>query len=121
MNRKPYKGVRNPLDPSRNINDFLNFNDSQTEIRYSECGGTLMARPTLVHNVVARKSKMDYPWTIEHNLDSRSEYDSKTSPLSIRQVSSLPHVYVADRWHELLTKFLDFAGFSRQSYALLIE
>ncbi|KAA6388125.1 MAG: hypothetical protein EZS28_016349 [Streblomastix strix] len=61
---------------------------------------------------------MDYPWTIEPNPDSGSEYDSETSPPPTRQVSSLPHGYIADRGHELLTKFLDAVGLSRQ--ALLI-
>ncbi|KAA6335328.1 MAG: hypothetical protein EZS28_052978, partial [Streblomastix strix] len=63
---------------------------------------------------------MDYPWTIEPNPDSGSEYDSETSTPPTRQDSSLPHGYIADRGHELLTRFLDAVGLSRQAQALLI-
>ncbi|KAA6370988.1 MAG: hypothetical protein EZS28_033486 [Streblomastix strix] len=89
-------------------------------MNYSDCGGILVARPTQVHNTVTRKSKMDYPWTIQPNPDSGSEYDSETSPPPTRQVSSLPHGYIADRGHELLTKFLDAIRQSKQVQELLI-
>ncbi|KAA6364271.1 MAG: hypothetical protein EZS28_040202, partial [Streblomastix strix] len=52
--------------------------------------------------------------------DSGSEYDSETSPPPTRQDSSLPHGYIADRGHQLLTRFLDAVGLSRQAQALLI-
>ncbi|KAA6378488.1 MAG: hypothetical protein EZS28_025986, partial [Streblomastix strix] len=107
---QPYMGERNPLDPPTYPNDTLDFNDTQTVMNYSDCGGTLVARPTLVHNTVTRKLKMDYPWTIEPNPDSGSEYDSETSPPPTRQDSSLPHGYIADRGHQLLTRFLDAVG-----------
>ncbi|KAA6358234.1 MAG: hypothetical protein EZS28_046239, partial [Streblomastix strix] len=107
---QPYMGERNPLDPPTYPNDILDFNDTQAIMNYSDCGGTLVARPTLVHNTVTRKLKMDYPWTIEPNTDSGSEYDSETSPPPTRQDSSLPHGYIADRGHQLLTRFLDAVG-----------
>ncbi|KAA6359485.1 MAG: hypothetical protein EZS28_044988, partial [Streblomastix strix] len=115
-----YIGERNPLDQPTYPNDILDFNDIQTVLNYSDCGGTLMARTTLVHNSAIRKLKMDYPWTIEQNPDSGSKYDSETSPSPTRQVSSLPHGYIKYRALELLTKFLDAVGLSRQAQALLI-
>ncbi|KAA6320373.1 MAG: hypothetical protein EZS28_054693, partial [Streblomastix strix] len=51
---QPYMGERNPLDPSTYPNDILDFNDTQTVMNYSDCGGTLVARPTLVHNTATR-------------------------------------------------------------------
>ncbi|KAA6364057.1 MAG: hypothetical protein EZS28_040416, partial [Streblomastix strix] len=117
---QPYMGERNPLDPPTYPNDILDINDTQTIMNYSDCGGTLVARPTLVHNTVTRKSKMDYPWTIQPNPDSGSEYDSETSPPPTRQDSNLPHGYIADRGHELLIRFLDALGLSRPAQALLI-
>ncbi|KAA6376332.1 MAG: hypothetical protein EZS28_028144 [Streblomastix strix] len=113
-------GERNPLDSPTYPNDILDFNDTQTIINYSDCGGTLVAWPTLVHNTAIRKLKIDYPLTIEPNPDSGSECDSQTSPPPTRQVSSLPHGYIADRRHELLTNFLDAVELSRQAQALLI-
>ncbi|KAA6358285.1 MAG: hypothetical protein EZS28_046189 [Streblomastix strix] len=62
-----------------------------------DCGITLVARPTLVHNTAIRKLKTDYPWTIEPNPDSWSEYDSEKSPPPAKQASSLPHGYITDR------------------------
>ncbi|KAA6371358.1 MAG: hypothetical protein EZS28_033118 [Streblomastix strix] len=44
----------------------------------------------------------------------------KRLPPPTRQVSSLPHSYIADRGYELLIKFLNAVGLSRQAYALLI-
>ncbi|KAA6397242.1 MAG: hypothetical protein EZS28_007228, partial [Streblomastix strix] len=102
---QPYMGERNPLDPPTYPNDILDFNDTQTVMNYSDCGGILM----------------DYHWTIEPNPESGSEYDSETSPPPTRQVSSISHGYIADRGHELLTRFLDAVGLSRQAQALLIR
>ncbi|KAA6384962.1 MAG: hypothetical protein EZS28_019513, partial [Streblomastix strix] len=116
-----YMGERNPLDPPTYPNDILDFNDTQTVMNYSDFGGTLVARPTLVHNTAIRKLMMDYPWTIEPNPESGSEYDSGTSPPPTRQISSFPHGYIADRGHELLTKFLDTVGLSSQGQELLIK
>ncbi|KAA6324520.1 MAG: hypothetical protein EZS28_054182, partial [Streblomastix strix] len=63
---------------------------------------------------------MDQPWTIKPNPDSGPKYDSETSSSPIRQAGSFPYGYIADRGHELLTKFLDAVGLSRQTQALLI-
>ncbi|KAA6377964.1 MAG: hypothetical protein EZS28_026510, partial [Streblomastix strix] len=104
---QPYMGERNPLDPPTYPNNILDFNDTQTVMNYSDCGGTLVARPTLVHNTAIRKLKLDYPWTIEPNPDSVSEYDSETSPTPTRHFSSLTDGCIADRGRELLIKFLD--------------
>ncbi|KAA6375440.1 MAG: hypothetical protein EZS28_029035 [Streblomastix strix] len=76
-------------------------------MNYSDCGDTLEAWPTLVHKIDTKKLKMDYPLIIEQNPKPGSMYDSETSPSPKRQDSSLPHGYIADRGHELLTRFLD--------------
>ncbi|KAA6366987.1 MAG: hypothetical protein EZS28_037487, partial [Streblomastix strix] len=76
MNRsiQSYMSERNSLDPPSYPNDILDFNDTQTIMNYSDCGGTLVARPTLVHNTAIRKLKMDYPWIIQPNSNSGSKY-----------------------------------------------
>ncbi|KAA6397101.1 MAG: hypothetical protein EZS28_007369 [Streblomastix strix] len=109
MNRsiQTYSGEKNPVDPSTYPNDSLDFNDIQIVMNYRDYGGTLIAWPTLVHNAATRKFKIEYPWTIEPNLDSESEYNSETSPSPTRQVCSLPQGYITDKGRELLTKFLD--------------
>ncbi|KAA6322943.1 MAG: hypothetical protein EZS28_054372, partial [Streblomastix strix] len=63
---------------------------------------------------------MDYPWAIQPNPDSGSEYDSETSPPPTRQDSSLPQGIVADQGHRLLTQFLDTVGLTRQAQSILI-
>ncbi|KAA6401065.1 MAG: hypothetical protein EZS28_003404 [Streblomastix strix] len=114
-----YIGEWNPLVPSHYPINITNFIGTQTIMNYSDCGGTLVAWPTLVHNTTIRKLKMDYPWTIEPNHDSVSEYDRETSPPPTRPVDIFAHGYVADRRHELLTKFLGAVGLSRHAQSLL--
>ncbi|KAA6396860.1 MAG: hypothetical protein EZS28_007615 [Streblomastix strix] len=106
-------------DPSTYSNDIFDFHGNQTVMNFSDCGGTLVARPTLVHNIVTRKLKIYYHWTFEQNPDSGSQYNSQTSPPPTRQYNSLAHGYIADRVHELLTKFLNIVGLSRQKQVLL--
>ncbi|KAA6402325.1 MAG: hypothetical protein EZS28_002145 [Streblomastix strix] len=113
-------GERNTLNLFAYPNDILDFNDTQTVINYSDCGGTLVTRPILVHNTAIRELNIDHPRSIEPNPDSGSEYDNKTSPPPTRQVSSLHHGYVVDRGHELLTSFLEAVGLSRHGQVLLI-
>ncbi|KAA6375237.1 MAG: hypothetical protein EZS28_029234 [Streblomastix strix] len=87
---------RNPLDPPAYPNDISDFNDTQTEKIYDNCGATQVARPTLIHNTTTRKLKMDYPWTIEPNTDAGTEYDSETSPLSTKEANSLHYCFIVN-------------------------
>ncbi|KAA6368157.1 MAG: hypothetical protein EZS28_036315 [Streblomastix strix] len=113
-------GVQNIHQSSTFPTDTSEFITTQTVITPNDSACTLAISTTLVHNIITRVLKIDYPWAIEPNPDSASEYDSETSPSSIRQVNSLPHGYIVDREYELLTKFLDVVGLSIQAQALLL-
>ncbi|KAA6374224.1 MAG: hypothetical protein EZS28_030248, partial [Streblomastix strix] len=112
----PYMRVQNPLNPPIFPYDILDFNDIQTILNSNNCGGTLVARQTLVHNTATRKLKIDYSWSIEPNPDSGSEYDSETSKPSTRQFQDA--VALSKHAQTLLIGGQKFQSIQRYNYAI---
>ncbi|KAA6387110.1 MAG: hypothetical protein EZS28_017363 [Streblomastix strix] len=54
---QPYIEKRNSPDSPTYRNDILDFNNIQTVLNYSDCDGSLVARPTLIHNTAKENQR----------------------------------------------------------------